>query len=111
MRKQTLSRLCTRLPWPCAAVLIPVLLLSAPAPAPAVTRADMGTVIRLPDDTFRVPKAFTYEVKKDDNLHWLAAKFYGDPRLWVRIYESNRATLQNPNVLRIGQQLSIPPSP
>ena len=109
MRKQTLSRLCTRLPWLCAGVLISTLLLSAPASA--ITRADMGTIVRPPDDAFHVPKAFTYEVKKDDNLHWLAAKFYGDPRLWVRIYESNRAKLQNPNLLRIGQQLSIPPSP
>ena len=109
MRKETLSRLCMHLPWLCMIVLIFPLLVSTPASA--ITRADEGKTLRLPDNAFHVPEAFLYEVKPDDNLHWLAAKFYGDPREWVRIYDSNREKVLNPSILRIGQQLLIPPSP
>ncbi len=109
MRKETVSRLRVHLPWLCIVALIFPLLLANPASA--ITRADEGTTLKLPDDAFRVPKAFLYEVKADDNLHWLAAKFYGNPRQWVKIYDSNRQKLPDPNVLEIGQQLVIPPNP
>jgi nucleoid-associated protein YgaU len=78
------------------------------SPVSAITEADKGTLVRLPDSAFRVPEPVLHEVKGNDNLHWLAAKFYGDPRQWVRIYEANREKVRNPNVLRIGQQLLIP---
>lgn len=99
MRKGTVS-------WVCTAAAISLFLLSAPASA--VTESDKGTVLNLQDDAFRVPEAFLYEVKGNDNLHWLAARFYGDARRWVRIYEANRDTLRNPSLLKIGQQLRIP---
>jgi nucleoid-associated protein YgaU len=90
-------------------LLVTALFLSSPASA--ITEADKGTLVRLFEDTYRVPEPFLYEVKGNDNLHWLAAKFYGDPRQWVRIYDANRENVRNPNVLRIGQQLLIPANP
>ena len=90
----------------CAILFVSALFLSSPASA--ITEADKGTLVRLSEDAYRIPEPFLYEVKGNDNLHWLAAKFYGDPRQWVRIYDANREKVRNPNVLRIGQQLLIP---
>jgi nucleoid-associated protein YgaU len=106
MRRQTLSRPFMRLSWLCMIVLIPLSLLSTPASA--ITESDKGTILKLPDDAFLVPEPFLYEVKGNDNLHWLAAKFYGDARQWVRLYEANQEKVRNPSILRIGQQLLIP---
>ncbi len=109
MRKRILSQLSMSSSWLCVATFIPFLLLSAPASA--ITESDKGTVLNLPDDAYRVPEAFLYPVKGNDNLHWLAARFYGDARQWVRIYQANREKVQYPSLLIIGQQLLIPAGP
>ena len=106
MRKRTLSRLCMFMSWICMASFISLLLL--PAPASAITESDKGTVLNLPDSAFHVPEAFLYQVKGNDNLHWLAAKFYGDARQWVRIYQANQDKVQYPSLIITGQQLLIP---
>jgi nucleoid-associated protein YgaU len=108
-----LTRLCSRflmlVPWLCTVTFLSISFL--PTPASAITESDKGTVVQLPDDAYRVPKPFLYEVQGNDNLHWLAARFYGDPRQWVRILQANEEKLRNPNVLSIGQQLLIPANP
>jgi len=106
MRKRTLSRLCMFMLWICVASFISLLLLSAPASA--ITESDKGKVLNLPDDAFHVPEAFLYDVKGNDNLHWLAAKFYGDARQWVRIYQANQDKVRYPSLIITGQQLLIP---
>jgi nucleoid-associated protein YgaU len=106
MRKRTLSRLCMSMSWICVASFISLLLLSAPASA--ITESDKGTVLNLPDSAFHVPEAFLYQVKGNDNLHWLAAKFYGDARQWVRIYQANQDKVRYPSLIITGQQLLIP---
>jgi len=108
MERRTPSprRLLTPAYWLCLITLVSLFLLSTPVSA--ITEADKGTLVRLSDDAYSVPEAFLYEVKGNDNLHWLAAKFYGDARQWVRIYEANGENVRNPNILRIGQQLLIP---
>lgn len=95
--------------WICLTTSITLFLLSTPASA--ITESDKGTVLNLGDDAFHVPEAFLYEVKGNDNLHWLAARFYGDARQWVRIYQANRDTVRNPSLLEIGQQIRIPSGP
>ena len=104
-----MRRPSTLAPWLCLITLVSLFLLSTPVSA--ITEADKGTLVRLPDDAYSVPEAFLYEVKGNDDLHWLAAKFYGDARQWVRIYEANGEKVRNPNILHIGQQLLIPPNP
>ncbi len=42
-----------------------------------------------------------------ENLHLLAGYYYGDPRLWKKIYQDNRNIIKNPNRLPVGQTLRI----
>ena len=109
MVRRPRSRLLMLMPWIWTVTFLSISFLSTPASA--ITESDKGTVVKLPDDTYRVPKPFLYEVEGNDNLHWLAARFYGDPRQWVRILQANQEKLQNPNVLAVGQQLLIPANP
>lgn len=74
----------------------------------AVSPSGKGTVVRLPSNAYEVPEPFVYEVAPGDNLHWLAAKFYGNARQWDRIHNANRERLPEPNKLGIGQKLLIP---
>jgi nucleoid-associated protein YgaU len=51
-----------------------------------------------------------YEVRKGDSL-WRIAKrteTYGDPRLWIKIFNANMDRIKNPNVIFPGQLLRIP---
>ena len=56
--------------------------------------------------TFQSPRYHT--VVKRETLYALARTYYGDQRRWKDIYEANRATLRNPNRIRVGQKLIIP---
>jgi nucleoid-associated protein YgaU len=73
-----------------------------------ISGKEKGGVVSLPEEAYKVEKPFTYEVAQGDNLHWLAAKFYGDARQWTRIYQANKGQIHNPNRLQIGQKLLIP---
>ncbi|MBI4227886.1 MAG: LysM peptidoglycan-binding domain-containing protein [Candidatus Omnitrophica bacterium] len=55
--------------------------------------------------------AATYVVQRDDTLEKIAKKMYGDFRKWPRIYKANRDVIKNPNLLRAGLRLTIPPLP
>ncbi len=51
-----------------------------------------------------------YEVRKGDSL-WKIAKrpeTYGDPRLWIKIFNANMDRIKDPNVIYPGQLLKIP---
>lgn len=53
--------------------------------------------------------AYYYIVQPGDTLYSIAKEFYGDPSLWVDIYEANRWVIgDNPNLISVGQQLLIP---
>ena len=43
-----------------------------------------------------------------DNLSKIAKHFYGDANKWKRIFEANRDTIKNPDVIHPGQVLKIP---
>ena len=52
----------------------------------------------------------TYTVEPGDTLAIIAQKQYGDPTLWRRIYDANRAAIgDNPDAIKVGTQLRIPP--
>ena len=54
----------------------------------------------------------SYTVAEGDTLATIADKFYGDSALWRRIYDANRSTIgDNPDSVRIGTNLRIPPKP
>jgi nucleoid-associated protein YgaU len=49
-----------------------------------------------------------YTVRKGDTLSAIAKREYGDANDWRRIYEANRDQLDNPDLIRPGQVLTIP---
>ena len=50
----------------------------------------------------------TYTVEKGDNLSTIAKRFYGRQD-WKRIYDANRDLLDDPDRIKPGQVLKIPP--
>jgi len=59
-------------------------------------------------ETKTVPKNYT--VQKGDNLHKIADKTLGSSSRWGEIYELNKDTIKNPNLIYDGQVLKIPDS-
>jgi nucleoid-associated protein YgaU len=54
----------------------------------------------------------SYTVADGDTLATIAERFYGDPTLWRPIYEANRTAIgDNPDNVRVGTTLRIPPKP
>lgn len=54
----------------------------------------------------------SYTVAEGDTLATIAERFYGDPSLWRRIYDANQSAIgDNPDNVRVGTVLTIPPAP
>jgi hypothetical protein len=49
-----------------------------------------------------------HEVLAGDCLHLIAGYYYGDARLWERIWKANRPLIRNPHQLALGTFLLIP---
>jgi len=49
-----------------------------------------------------------HEVKKGETLWKIAEQYYGDGSLHTKIFEANRDTVKDPNLIRVGQRLRIP---
>lgn len=49
-----------------------------------------------------------YTVEKGDTLGKIAKHFYGDPMKYKQIFAANRDILDNPDLIEIGQVLTIP---
>ncbi len=49
-----------------------------------------------------------HEVKSGETLSRIAQQYYGDARLYPRIFDANRDVLKDPNMIRVGQKLRIP---
>jgi LysM repeat protein len=49
-----------------------------------------------------------YVVKSGDSLGKIAKEVYGDAGRWKEIYEANKDTIKNPDVIHPGQELHIP---
>ncbi|MFQ5881075.1 MAG: LysM peptidoglycan-binding domain-containing protein [Candidatus Methylomirabilales bacterium] len=58
-----------------------------------------------------LPVEALHQVQPTDNLHLLAAYYYGDARQWARIFETNRDAIKNPNLIHPGQifRILLPP--
>jgi nucleoid-associated protein YgaU len=50
----------------------------------------------------------TYKVQPGDSLSKIAKEFYGNADEYMRIFEANKDTLNDPNKIQIGQELVIP---
>ena len=91
-------------------------------------RLKIGQVIRLPGagtlpppptritppvptpDRIVSGKGRTITVRRGDTLYDLAAKHYGKGTKWRQIHAANRAKIPNPNALKVGTVLVIPPA-
>ena len=51
----------------------------------------------------------TYTVNSGDCLWNIAKKYYGDGSKYKKIYECNQDIIDNPNLIHVGQKLTIPP--
>lgn len=49
-----------------------------------------------------------HEVVSGDTLSKIAKKYYGDPSLYMTIFEANQNILKNPDLIKVGQKLRIP---
>jgi nucleoid-associated protein YgaU len=49
-----------------------------------------------------------HDVVAGDTLSKIAKKYYGDPGLYMKIFEANRDVLKDPNLIKVGQKLRIP---
>ncbi len=56
----------------------------------------------------QAPPERIYEVQAGDTLGKIAKQFYGDGGRWREIYEANRDTIQNPDLIQVGQKIRIP---
>lgn len=50
----------------------------------------------------------TYTVEKGDSLSKIAKHFYGDANKWKEIFEANKDSIKDPDVIHPGQELKIP---
>lgn len=54
------------------------------------------------------PTANTHVVVKGDNLSKIALKYLGNANKWKVIYEANKSVIKDPNLIYVGQTLTIP---
>lgn len=90
-----------------------------PAPAPQVSTAPPPEQVTrpphiVPGEVLRGMPAYvnvqtTHVVKPGEDLHWIAAVYYGNAQLWKKIYEANKRAIKDPNHLKVGTTLVIPP--
>jgi nucleoid-associated protein YgaU len=52
--------------------------------------------------------ARTYTVRKGDSLSKIAKREYGDAQQWHKIFEANRDTIKDPDLIYPGQVFRIP---
>ena len=78
-----------------------------PAPKPA----DFSNVqAKVTSSAPLAPEATqSYTVVKGDTLSKIAKQFYGNANRWKRIYEANTDQIKNPDLIKPGQVLVIPP--
>lgn len=56
-------------------------------------------------------KTETYTVVAGDTLTKIAKHYYGDATKWKPIWEANKSQIRNPDLIQIGQVLTIPKAP
>ena len=49
-----------------------------------------------------------YVIEKGDTLSAIATRYYGDFKLYPRIFEANREVIKDPDLIFIGQKIRIP---
>jgi nucleoid-associated protein YgaU len=71
-------------------------------------KADFSDVESGSSSTASSPAGRSYTVQKGDSLSKIAKREYGDVQQWHRIYEANRDTIKDPDLIYPGQVIQIP---
>lgn len=81
-----------------------------PAPAPTAPRADFSDVRGDSETTAAGAStaARTYTVVAGDSLSKIAQRELGDASRWHAIYDANRDTIKDPDLIHPGQVLKMP---
>lgn len=59
-------------------------------------------------EALTAPKAKTYTVKKGDSLWAIAKKYTGNGSKYTELYNANKSKIKNPNLIYVGQVLTLP---
>ncbi|MCK5896328.1 MAG: LysM peptidoglycan-binding domain-containing protein [Cocleimonas sp.] len=62
--------------------------------------------VNLSDD--KVATGSTVTVQEGENLYKIAQRVYGSGKKYLALYEANKAILKDPNIIRVGQVLTVP---
>lgn len=54
------------------------------------------------------PPQRDYTIQPGDSLSKIAKRFYGNAGDWQRIYQANKDTIKNPDLIHPGQKIIIP---
>jgi nucleoid-associated protein YgaU len=89
---------------------------AAPAPKPEEKAAEpepkpQAAPVEPPVAETPAPQLRTYEVQPGDTLTVISKKMYESDKHAQAIFEANRTVLRSPNLLKVGQKLSIPAVP
>ncbi len=75
---------------------------------PDFSNVQSGSSSTAPAPEAAPPPPRTYTVAPGDSLSKIAQHQYGNAGLWQKIYEANKDTIKNPDLIHPGQQLIIP---
>lgn len=75
---------------------------------PAADTGQQVVTVEQERDESTAPTAKTYTVQAGDTLWAIAAKYYGSGSEYSQIYNANTDKISNPNLIYVGQVLSIP---
>lgn len=84
-----------------------------PQPAPAAAKAPSPSPLApeaLPNVVAAESKVQTYTVKPGDTLSAIAKHFYGHAGAYMQIFNANQDQLKDPDKIKVGQVLKIPPA-
>jgi nucleoid-associated protein YgaU len=77
-------------------------------PIPDFSNVQGGSSSTARSDNPTSEKSQTYVVVKGDSLSKIAERLYGDADEWRRIYEANRDSIKDPDLIYPGQTLRLP---
>jgi nucleoid-associated protein YgaU len=75
---------------------------------PDFSNVQSGSSSTAPGETREQSSPRTYVVVAGDSLSKIAKRLYGDAQEWRKIYDANRDTIQNPDLIHPGQTLRLP---
>jgi Tfp pilus assembly protein FimV len=55
-----------------------------------------------------VPAARTYTVQPGDTLYGISQRYWGNGKYWPALYQANRSKISDPNLIYVGQVVTIP---